>query len=120
MADQRGPVVEDSRQSQTRLSASNRRELIAAYASGVQVKELASRFNVHRATVWEVARRAGLDARTLEVSAATREEAARLYGEGFTLAQVASQLGISDDAVRSAVLACGGAIRPRGRRPVHA
>jgi len=35
--DQRGPVVEETRQSQTRLSASNRRELLVAYTAGVPV-----------------------------------------------------------------------------------
>ncbi|WP_420734302.1 hypothetical protein [Brevibacterium luteolum] len=44
-------------------------------------------------------------------------EAARLYLEGLTLAQVSQRLGISDESVRAAVLAGGGAIRPRGRRP---
>lgn len=119
MADQRGPVVEETRQSQTRLSAPNRRELLAAYAVGVPVQELASRFGVHRATVWETARRAGLDARTPELAAETRAEAARLYEDGLTLARVAGRLGASDEAVRSAVLECGGVIRPRGRRPIR-
>lgn len=43
-------------------------------------------------------------------------EAARLYMEGLTLAQVSQRLGISDDSVRAAVLAAGGTIRPAGRR----
>lgn len=72
---------------------------------------------MHRGTVWAVVRRAGLDARTPAVSVEKREEAARLYEDGHTLAQVAAQLGISDEAVRAAVVACGGTIRPKGRRP---
>lgn len=93
--------------------------MLAAYTAGVPVQELTARFGVHRGTVWAVVRRAGLDARTPGVSVETREEAARLYADGLTLVQVARQLGLGDEAVRAAVVACGGTIRPRGRRPSH-
>ena len=116
MADSRGPVRENSSQSQTRLSASNRVALLAGYVEGVPVQELATKFNVHRATVREIARRAGHPSRAPEHSQQLRGEAARLYAEGFTLSQVAAQLGIGDEAVRSAVIALGGMIRARGRR----
>lgn len=37
----------------------------------------------------------------------------------MTLVQIAERLGISgDEAVRAAVVACGGTIRPRGRRAI--
>lgn len=114
--DSRGPVRENSSRSQTRLSASNREELLVGYAEGVPVQELATRFNVHRATVREIARRAGHPSRQPELSDDKRAEAARLYKEGLTLAQVGELLGISDEAVRSAVIALGGMIRARGRR----
>ncbi len=120
MADSRGPVRENSSQSQTRLSASNRVALLAGYAEGVPVQELATRFNIHRATVREIARRAGHPSRASEHSQQLRGEAARLYAEGFTLSQVAAQLGIGDEAVRSAVVANGGTIRPKGRRKMSA
>lgn len=102
------------------MSVSNRAELLAAYAAGVPVQELAARFGVHQGTVWEAARRTKLEARTQALSAETREEAASLYAEGLTLVQVARQLGVSDETIRAAVVASGGAIRPRGRRPVPA
>lgn len=120
MADSRGPMRKSSGQSQTRLSASNREELLVGYAEGVPVQELARRFNVHRATVREIARRAGHPSRAPEHSQQVRGEAARLYAEGFTLSQVAAQLGIGDEAVRSAVVANGGTIRPKGRRKMSA
>ncbi|MFH5231540.1 helix-turn-helix domain-containing protein [Antrihabitans spumae] len=106
---------ENSRQSQTRLSVSNRAELLAGYADGVPVRELATRFNVHRGTVREIARQAGLAARRPELPDAIRVDAAQLYAGGMTLAQVAARLGVSHEAVRSAVLACGGTIRAAGR-----
>lgn len=116
LLDVRGPVRENSRQAQTRLNASNRAELLAGYATGVPVRELATRFGVHRATVREVARQAGVDARRPELAETIRYDAAKLYADGTTLAQAADKLGISDQAVRSAVLVCGGTIRPGGRR----
>ena len=117
IADQRGPVREDSAQTQTRLSASNRADLLAAYADGVPVQQLAARFNVHRGTVSEIARRAGLEPRSPTLQQPVREEAARVYADGLTLVEVGVKLGISHNAVRSAVVACGGTLRPAGRRP---
>lgn len=108
-------MLRNSSQSQTRLSASNREELLAGYAEGVPVQELSARFNVHRSTVRAIARRAGHPGRDPEHSEKLRSEAARLYAEGRTLVQVAGQLGIGDEAVRSAVVANGGTIRPKGR-----
>ena len=97
---------ENSRQSQTRLSVSNRAELIAGYADGVPVRE--------------IARQAGLAARRPELPDATRQDAAQLYAGGLTLAQVAARLAVSTEAVRSAVIASGGTIRAGGRRRVGA
>ena len=116
MTDERGPVRENSRQPQTRLSVSNRAELLAGYADGVPVRELSTRFNVHRGTVREIARQAGLAARRPQLPDSIRQDAARLYAGGLTLAQVAARLGISNEAVRSAVIASGGTIRAGGRR----
>ncbi|TQL42614.1 hypothetical protein FB468_0616 [Leucobacter komagatae] len=101
------------------MSASNRGELLAGYGERVPVQELAARFNIHRATVREFARRAGYPSRAPEHSEQLRAEAARLYAKGLTLIQVAGQLGISDEAVRSAVVATGRTIRPRGRHPIN-
>ena len=117
ITDQRGPVRENSAQTQTRLSASNRADLLAAYADGVPVRQLAARFKVHRGTVSEIARRAGLEPRSPTLPQSVREDAARLYAEGLTLVEVGVKLGISHNAVRSAVVACGGTLRPAGRRP---
>lgn len=98
------------------MSVSNRAELRAGYAAGVPVRELATQSKVHRGTVREIARQAGLAARQPELPDVIREDAARLYADGLTLAQVATRLGIRNEAVRSAVLACGATIRPGGRR----
>ena len=78
-------MVGNSRQSQTRLHASNRAALLAAYAEGVPVKELASLFGAHRATDSEVAQPAGLPSRMPGLPEQTRPEAARHYTAGVTL-----------------------------------
>lgn len=114
--DERGPVREKSRQSQTRLSASIRAEVLEGYVAGTPVRVLARRFDVHRSTVREIARRAGVQPRRLAPAKEVRTEAARLYVEGLTLTQVSQRLGISDKSVRAGVLAAGRSIRPAGRR----
>ncbi|WP_222844696.1 hypothetical protein [Buchananella hordeovulneris] len=118
--EKRGTMRESSRQSEIRLSASNRAELLAGYADGVPAHELATRFNVHRGTVREITRQAGMAARRPELPDAVQQDAAQLYAGGMTPAQVAARLGISNASLRSAVLACGGTIRPGGRRRVDA
>lgn len=118
LSDGRGPVREKSRQSQTRLSASIRAEVLEGYIAGTPVRVLAQRFGVHRSTVREIARRAGVQPRRMAPTEEVRVEAARLYLEGLTLAQVSHRLGISDDSVRAAVLTAGGTIRIAGRRRV--
>jgi DNA-directed RNA polymerase specialized sigma24 family protein len=99
------------------LNASNRAALLSAYAEGVPLKELTVRFGLHRGTINELVRRAGLPHRSPALPASTRQEAARLYAEGLTLPQVASRLGISNDGARAGIIASGGTIRPRGRQP---
>ena len=118
--DVRGPVAKNSSQSQTRLSASNHAELLAGYADGVPVQELAARFQVHRGTVTKLVRQAGLGVRRPAVPEPVRQEAVRLYADGLTLVEVGEQLGINDKTVRLLVIEAGGTLRPRGRRPAHA
>ncbi|GAA1813731.1 hypothetical protein GCM10009713_23930 [Brevibacterium celere] len=101
---------------QTRLSACDRADLLDRYARGERVKDLAERFGVHRGTVRALAARAGLPPRKAsEHPRQVREEAVELYANGLSLLKVGRRLGISDDAVRDAVVAAGGTIRPRGR-----
>ena len=120
VTDERGPVCGNSCQSQTRLSASNQEELLAGYAAGVPVQELAVRFQVHRGTVTKLVRQAGLGVRRPAVPEPVRQEAVRLYADGLTLVEVGEQLGINDKTVRLLVIEAGGTLRPRGRRPAHA
>lgn len=72
---------------------------------------------MHRGTVSEFARQAGIPAWEPGLDAERGARAAALYESGLTLAQVAEQVAASVEAVRAAVLAEGGAIRPRGQVP---
>ena len=116
--DVRGPVVENSRQPQTRLNASNQAALLAAYAEGMPVRELSARFEVHRATINDMVSRAGAQVRKTGLPDPIREEAARLYAEGLTLPEVAAQLGIGYKSARTGIIASNVPIRPRGRQPL--
>lgn len=116
VADLRGAVRENVRFPQTRLRPTQMSELLAGYEAGTPVTALAEQFGVHRVTVSQAVRRAGITRRCASVSQAQRIQAAALYAEGCTLVQAAQQAGINYHAVRAAVIAEGGRIRPRGRR----
>lgn len=116
IADVRGPVAENSPCPQTRLSVQNRAALAQEYAKGVPVDELVRRFGIHRTTVHRLASQAGVAVRRRGLDEPGRREAARLYEQGMTLEEVATELGVGDETVRSAVVACDGTIRSRGRR----
>lgn len=114
--DVRGPVAENSPRPQTRLSVPNRAALAEECANGVPVDELVRRFGVHRTTAHRLAAQAGVAVRRRGLDEPGRREAAWLYEQGMTLDEVAAELGVGDETVRSAVVACGGAIRLCGRR----
>jgi len=115
--DVRGPVAENSPRTLTRLSVPNRAALADEYAKGVPIEELVRRFGIHRTTVHRLASQAGVAVRRRGLDESGRLEAARLYEHGMTLEEVAAELVVGDETVRSAVVACGGTIRRRGRRP---
>ncbi len=98
--DTRGPVVKDPAKSQTGLSPEKRAELVAAYQAGEPVLTIAARFGVHRATMSEFVRQAGVAAREHGLDAAVRARAAALYESGLTLAQVADEVAASVETVR--------------------
>jgi len=110
-------VTKNPVQSQTRLGPAKRAELLADYEAGVPVRVIATRFRVHRATVSELARRAGLPVREPGLPVKDQRRVTALYDNGLRLAQVAEQMAVSVETVRAAVLAEGGQIRPRGRVP---
>lgn len=81
------------------------------------VRAIGAKYGVHRGTIPGLVRRAGVAIRQPGLTDAEQAEAAALYSGGMTLTQVARRMGISDESVRQAILAEGGQIRPKGRRP---
>lgn len=102
---------------QTRLSPAKRAELISDYLAGMPVQMIAAEYGVHRGTIPTLALRAGAPLRTPDLEDAVRRRAAALYAGGLTLQEVAERLAIDGRTVRNAVVAVGGSLRPRGRRP---
>lgn len=117
--DVRGPVAENSPRAQIRLSVSTRAVLAEEYARGVPVDDLVRRFGIHRTMVQRLASQAGVAVRRRGLDEPGRREAARLNERGMTLEEVAAEQGVGDESVRPAIVACGGTIRPRVRRPRH-
>lgn len=115
--DTRGPMAKNSAKSQTRLRPTRQAELIADYVAGMPVKAISEKYSVHRGTILDAVRRAGITVRVVGLDTDERARASSLYVGGMTLMQVARRIGIGDEAVRQAVLDAGGQIRPRGRRP---
>lgn len=118
-ADTRGPVAEKSSQTQTRLSFPNRVEVVFDYRRGDTVKDIATHYGIHRATVTEILRRAEVPTRRYGLPEPVREEAARLYVQGLSIRAVAEHLGISYEGARVGIVAYGGVLRPPGRHPQH-
>lgn len=83
----------------------------------MSIRAISAKYGVHRGTIPVLARRAGMSARQRGVTDAKRARAASLYMDGMTLTQVARRMEIGDESVRRAVLAEGGQMRPKGRRP---
>jgi transposase-like protein len=110
-------VAKNPAKSQTRLTPERRVELVADYVTGMPVRAIAAKYGVHRGTIPTLVRRAGAEVRVAGLDAEASKRASSLYESGMTLVQVAGQMGVSDEAVRQAVLDRGGQIRPKGRRP---
>ncbi|KTS70346.1 hypothetical protein NS206_00300 [Microbacterium testaceum] len=91
--------------------------MVADYEAGMPVKAISEKYGVHRGTIPALVRRTGVAVRAARLDADERARVSSLYESGMTLVQVARQVGISDEAVRQAVLDHGGQIRSKGRRP---
>jgi len=106
-----GRTVRPGAAPQRRLSRTDRTELVRAYVGGAQVKELAATHGVHRVTVVEVAKRAGVPARRRGLNAEQVEEAARLYVHGWSLARLGERFKVDSTTAWRALRARGVAMR---------
>jgi len=98
------------------LTPERRAELVADYEAGIPVRAIAAKHGVHRGSIPKIVVSEGVPLRSSGLNGRARSRALTLYGEGFTLQEVADLLGVDDKTVRHAIVELGGRIRPRGRR----
>lgn len=73
--------------------------LLATYLQQVPVTELAKRFGIHRVTVTALSRRHGVVLRRAGLRNAEVEEAASLYRQGWSLAELGKMFGVDPATV---------------------
>lgn len=106
------PSVRPPKQLQRRLLPHEINDLIDAYRDGVEVRELAIRFNIHRTTVLAHVARAGVPGRRDKLNGRI-DEARLLYEQGWSLKRVGEELGVGASTVYNAFRAAGVRTRPR-------
>lgn len=102
-------------QKQTRLTPAQRIALTAAYVEGAAVDDLSARFAVHRSTVREILREAGVlrSPCLRQLTDNDVQAAAELYRQGNSLRTLAAQFGVDSTTVRRELLRVGVKMRPR-------
>lgn len=97
------------------MNSPDRARLLEAYASGIPVREIATRFGVHRATINRIVSESDVPLRNYKLSPSEQEKARKLFESGLSLVKVAEAMDISRTGARNAILAAGGTMRPTGR-----
>lgn len=87
---------------QCRLSPEAAAELVEAYRQGGGIDDLARQFEVHRTTVMAHLDRSGVERRRRGLAREQVDEAAKLYGDGWSLARVGRHFGVNGETVRVA------------------
>lgn len=98
-------------QAQRRLTASEAVALVAAYAAGARVYELARQWGVHRETVRQHLDRAKVARRPVGLSLEMMPELTRLYESGWSIAAIGRKYAVAGSTVRRHLLAAGVRIR---------
>jgi DNA-binding CsgD family transcriptional regulator len=88
------------RQVHPRLSAKDHEQLIAEYGAGASMLALAKRWKLHRTTVAEHLRHAGIEVRQRGIPANHLNEAIQLYGEGWSCQRLARRYDCDAETVR--------------------
>jgi hypothetical protein len=110
-----GQLAAANRQTQIRLGPADIQRLIAAYADGSSVLQLAARFNIHRTTVLAHLERNGVPRRRSgpKLSDEDVDEAAVLYRDGLSLEVIGRHFLVAPDTIAKALRHVGVQIRPR-------
>jgi hypothetical protein len=96
-----------------RLDPAQVEQLVARYAEGVPVADLAATFGIDQWTVQKYARRHGLPRRSPRLGPVQTAEATRLYLAGQSLAKLSDHFGVATDTVAAALRRAGVTLRPR-------
>lgn len=96
---------------QTFLTASQVDHLVADYAAGSGVQELAEKYGIHRATVFAHLQRRKVPRRRPGLSEHEQAEAVRLSRKGMSMRAIGRHMGVDRKAVRVALVQAG-AIEP--------
>jgi transposase-like protein len=88
------------RQTQRRLNPEQVDQLIAEYQTGDSMLQLAKRWGLHRTTVAEHLRRAGVVVKQRGVPPEWLHEAIRLYKDGWSCQRLAERFRCDDETVR--------------------
>jgi lambda repressor-like predicted transcriptional regulator len=104
-----------SRQTQIRLGHTDIERLIAGYAEGSSVLQLAARFNIHRTTLLAQLERNGVPRRRSGPKLSDEDacEAAVLYRDGLSLKTIGVRYLVAPDTIGKALRRVGMKIRPR-------
>ncbi|MEX5718205.1 hypothetical protein [Geodermatophilus maliterrae] len=91
--------------------------MVREYEAGDAMTVLATRWGLHRTTVAEHLRRAGVALRRQGVSAEQLDVAIRLYGKGWSLQRLAERYDCDDETVRQSLKRAGVTMRTPWQRP---
>jgi DNA invertase Pin-like site-specific DNA recombinase len=106
--------VPSLKQKQTRLTDSDRNEVIERYRDGESGAALAHEFGIHRATLFNIVRRAGIAPRYNIVTEDDIALMRSMYDGGQSLAAIGKHFGVSDGTVINAFRKLEILTRPRG------
>lgn len=82
-------------------------QLIADYQAGMPVKEMATKYGIHRGSVSKHLREHGVPPRTVGLDAAQIQEVVKLYARGGSLAAIGKQTGVDKGTVRQRLVEVG-------------
>jgi transposase-like protein len=106
--------VPSVRQQQTRLTDSDRTEVLERYQAGETANALAEAYDVNRATIFARLQRAGIKSRHRILTDHDVAAATAMYEAGQSLASIAKHFGVADRTVLNAFRRVGVATRDRG------
>lgn len=101
------------------LNATELACLVERYHAGATVYELAAEFGVHRTTISQRLKTAGVQMRLQPLTAKQVATTAALYGTGLSLADVGQQLGVDASTLHQALRQHGVEMRRPWEHPRH-